>query len=597
MLFDFNIKTKPKNNRTREETNRIIDNMLGELNMSKQELVDVLTAIFGLNQEQRISIEEEVFITENISPSQTPAQNLSSDSVKPPVKKTRLMDFFSQDGFKKVTKKMFLLYRIEVLRSLGLEIKISEIAKILENLSIENFTRSLEIQVGGTKRQLSSAELNKLSTAIDSKIRDLATGKMPEGVISISQANLEKEVKGISTDPTSRQSNIFKSISVIGEKLQNFAVKIKDVASQISQNVSNGLPLKNLLTQVKKIEGAKSAINSFGKKIKDLSPEIRSIKFKPTGVEIELYKKDLEEGQKKKIHLQDFLKDKGLLNDMLKNFIEDATKIANEIEHSIGEISKAMSIDISSLKFDKNAKLTLNIGGSTQLLTQVIQTQNLQMRIARSESRRRNRENIARSKESKETDGKKQEKEEQEKSKEKESQTEKKSKNSELKDEIDKLEKSQENIQKIEREQRREMRRESRAQKIEAEKSGKEKDGKSKEKGGEEGAGAKKDENAGSSSSSQKEIDTGLSGKIMSGVQATSLVIGESVKEQIKDTRDKLVLQDIISDKAKLMEGMKDIKSSLGAVMKDMGAAMENKDLLAQLKKEQLQNKGPTKGM
>lgn len=295
------------NNTDRAEKAQIIENLLSEVGMSKQDLIDLLTNVVELEESQSIDLDEGKIFVKG-------ANIISGEDTK-----LEISEVLSAEELNSLVNKIGLATTLLKAEKLGLNID-EDVAEMMgletpKKQSVQSFIVNL--------KNLSKDQIEKVRKFLEEQIKN-SQKKENKGL-------LNRFIGGV-------KNGINKASETLKDTLQ-----VLDYSSDIAR----------LRETAQEIESAHSSLKKFEDNIKERFPEVGRIKYRKGEVLASI------DGLSSLVNLKEFIRSKGELDPTLMKMIDDAGSTASNMQMNLASLSKDIGGDIDGLGFDKSGKLII----------------------------------------------------------------------------------------------------------------------------------------------------------------------------------------------------------------------------------------------
>ncbi len=292
----------------KKQKSELIESMLSEVGMSKQELIDLLTGVVEIEQSHsievssgKVSVKSQEFQT--LDNSQDLSDLLSLQEVQSLINKVDVAKSYLQ------AQKLGFTLDEDVAEMIGLENP--------KKASFKSFVSAL--------KKLSDDQIDKLKKLIDEQAKKLESKK------------------------SEKSSGLAKFIGAVKTGFEKGQKKLKDTIHSIDYKED----IARLKETSEQVEASNGKLKKFESFIKERFPKIKSLKYSKSGVFVSV------EGLSTAVNLKEFLKSQGELTPSIEKMIDDASGTASAMKKGLEILKEALGNDIDDLGFDKNGKLNV----------------------------------------------------------------------------------------------------------------------------------------------------------------------------------------------------------------------------------------------
>lgn len=291
----------------KDQKAELIEQMLDEVGMSKEELIDLLTGVVELEESQSIDLEDnKIFL---IGSDQNPESNGRSE----------ISEVLSEDQMFDMVNRIGLASALLQSQKLGLELddEIAEIFGLKEDkkLDFKKFAENL--------KNLSKDQIQKFKKVIEEQLKKFQ----------------KAEKKGF--------------VGRFVDKFKHGAKKSSDKLKNTLHILDYNADIERLKETARDIESANSSLKNFEKGIRQEFPEVGRIKYKDGKVLASI------DGLTSMVDLKEYIRSKGELTEELAQKISDAASTASNMQRNIASLKNELGEDIENIGFDKSGKLVV----------------------------------------------------------------------------------------------------------------------------------------------------------------------------------------------------------------------------------------------
>jgi hypothetical protein len=542
----------------REQKAKLIESMLFELGMSKQELVDMLKSILFPDKDRQAEIdiiETEIFLglkaddkeqsydldSKIDSEADQDSQTIGKETQEE--KKQHISKALSLESLKKLIENIRLVVNLQKFDKLGLKPNLAKITSILNVGNITSLNKNGSLVSDGRNLMMSRNQLSDLNDYLSSEIM---------------KHNAQK----------ANSTFLARSFDKAKDFVNKATSKLKDTIHVLDYQAD----MLRFQQNLQRLESASKSLNRLEDAIKEKVPGLRRISYRDNEIRANI------EGVDREVNLEKYLKNNGMMTADLQKLLNQAGSSGRELLKMLEDFKQKYNLQDEKLKFSKSGKLYVELELQdtkknvhvADYLSDIQKLEKSQQKYAKNKA---DDDYNERKKVKEELEEMEQEQQiERLKNKGKEggdkSQSKAQSKSQEVKSDLQKLDAIKDNAARINQDK----------------------------KAGNKASSSQRARDLDMPDNTESDQDLDVEpGQEKEGqvVSESGEVMKSSDKEKAEavKTKESLVKQDIVADKARLINDMKEVKSLMKSGMKDMDKAMQNKDLMNEIKKEMMKDK------
>ncbi len=333
---------------------KVIDGMLQELDMSKQDLIDLIKAI----TEQSISEDKEQGVDQSVDEVKKQFErdkNISIEQLAKNVadgKTDELAKYLSLEELQKVNLKAGYALSLKRAKDLGIVLDHEKISQMLSIPGISNVLMNGNVIAGGKQQKLSPEQQAKLSTDVNSLInnKQMSAAQFESQQVKAQLAQALNDPNSVS-NPKSAASVVTRVMSNIRSQIQNItggAVSPSATAGAQRQQQQQQI----IQQQTRAIQQTFRQMRRHERNIKKIMPEVSKVRTRGS----ETFVTIATASGNKEINMRDYLKQTNRLTPQTEKLAGDTAATGGKLEQQMSGLSRGLP-EAKSFQFDATGRL------------------------------------------------------------------------------------------------------------------------------------------------------------------------------------------------------------------------------------------------
>lgn len=356
---------------------RIIEGMLGELGMSKQELVDLIKNLLEQNLSQEVSQPEkqaqtEAGIKELLENSQIDElpSNLKIEDIAKYISEGNiefLSRYLSLEDLKKILVRVNFALSYKRAKDLGILQDEALISQLLEVPGIEALQPDGSYKQQGKREHLGIEKTNDVTVKLNDLINQRQLSQS-----SYQGQQVANQLSQYLNDPNSL-NNPNSSVNVVKRVMSNIRMQVQQAGGALSALTQSGTSQaaqrqqqqQQMQNMARNIQRTFSQMRRHDRKLRNMFPEIKDIKH---GKNEEMFAKVKTNRGEKEVNLKDYLKSEGKLSARAEKAINLLSQGNSSIIRDAEQLSKGLP-DAKSFQFSADGRFQLTTQEKEHLKT------------------------------------------------------------------------------------------------------------------------------------------------------------------------------------------------------------------------------------